>query len=150
MPSHSQFRPFAIVAVPLALLLGAVAGCGQSDHKIAPVSGRVTLNQKPVAGVHVSFQPSAGGASGARAGFGSVGITDDQGRFQLKTIDSDRLGAVVGRHVVRLTAKELRESGSSEAAPAMKNPLPPQSLDGSLTFEVPAEGTDKANFDLKF
>jgi hypothetical protein len=145
---HCHLRPCSLVtfALPLALLAGAAGGCRQSDHTVAAVSGRVTLNQKPVAGVHVSFQPMGG----AKAGPGSVGVTDDQGRFQLKMIDTDQPGAVVGHHTVRLTAKELRENSQSEAPPVIKNPLPPQSLDGSLTIEVPVAGTEQANFELKF
>jgi hypothetical protein len=132
----------------LAMAAGMAGGCRPSD-RTAAVSGRVSLNQKPLAGVHVSFQPSAGGAASAIGGIGSVGITDEQGRYQLRTIGSDLPGAVVGRHVVRLTAKELREKGIDDASPVRKNPLPRQSLDGSLSFDVPPGGTDQANFDLK-
>ncbi len=133
----------------LSALAGTFAGCGKSAFPTAPVSGRLTLNGKPVAGVHVSFQPVAASPSAARAGEGSVGVTDEEGRYELRLIDSDRPGAVVARHVVRLVAKELRENSAGDAGSPAANPLPPSSLDGSLSFEVPPGGTDQANFDLK-
>ncbi|MBN2579255.1 MAG: hypothetical protein JXB10_09710 [Pirellulales bacterium] len=102
-----------------------------------------------MADVLVSFQPSTKGHSASPVGLGSVGITDAQGRFQLKVVASDQGGTVVGRHVVRLTAKALRQEPTDMATPAVKNPLPPQSLDGSLSFEVPPGGTDQANFNLE-
>jgi hypothetical protein len=150
MPFRFQSRLCVRCGLALAMFAGFAGGCRPSGPPTAPVTGRVSLNQKPLAGVHVSFQPAGGSAASAVAGVGSVGITDEQGRYQLRTIDSDLPGAVIGHHVVRLTAKELREKGKDDASPVRKNPLPPQSLDGSLHFDVPAGGTDQANFDLKF
>jgi hypothetical protein len=150
MRSQLLTAPFAKFVVSMAILAGVAGGCRQSEFAAVPVSGRVTLNRKPLAGVHVGFQPSGGNSGSGKVGVGSVGITDAEGRFQLKMIESNEPGAVVGRHVVRLTAKELRESHAGDAAPVLKNPLPPQSQDGSMNFEVPPGGTDQANFDLKF
>ncbi len=149
MRSLFRFHAFARFVLISLTLAGAAGGCRQSDRQVAPVSGRVSLNRQPLAGVHVSFQPSGGSSGSGKSGIGSVGVTDNQGCFQLKTIDTNQPGAVVGHHVVRLTAKELRENSAGDAAPAKKNPLPPQSLDGSLNFDVPPGGTEQANFDLK-
>ena len=77
----------------LVLVLAAL-GCG-SDYRLAPVSGRVTLNGKPLAGAHVHFQP-IGSRAQPSPGPGSHGVTDAEGRFTLQ-VDARQPGAVVGR-----------------------------------------------------
>jgi len=63
----------------LSLLCG---GCG-SNGKVAPVSGVVTLNGKPIADVAVTFQPLA--AEGQNVvGLSAFGVTGPDGRFSLK------------------------------------------------------------------
>ena len=68
----------------LAGLLAALAGCADAGPKYAPVSGRVTLNGEPLAGVSVDFQPVAAGKD-ADPGPGSTGKTDKDGRFTLRS-----------------------------------------------------------------
>lgn len=75
------------------VLLGSVAGCGGSKSDLAPVRGRVRLNGEPLADVIVEFQP-AGKAP-------SVGVTDEDGNFQLQ-FSKNRWGAVVGSHRVKI------------------------------------------------
>jgi hypothetical protein len=58
-------------------------GCGGST--VAPVSGRVILDGKPLAGIHVSFQPTGGGKE-QNPGGGSYAITDDSGGFTLRMV----------------------------------------------------------------
>jgi hypothetical protein len=97
--------------------LGAIwvlllAGCGGSEFAIAPVSGTVTQDGKPLADVVVTFQPIAETRAGS-AGPGSFGVTDDQGRFTLTVAGSRQSGAVVGLHRVMFSAK-ARERDSSD------------------------------------
>jgi hypothetical protein len=73
--------------------LPAGAGCGRTPL-LAPVSGTVTLNGKPLPNVQVEFWPET---SAPR----STGMTDEQGRFTLVT-DTGSPGAVVGSHKVIL------------------------------------------------
>jgi hypothetical protein len=72
----------------------AVAGCGRGPA-LAPVSGTVTMNGKPLARVRVEFWPEEGSPR-------STGSTDEAGRFTLTTDGTAKPGAVVGRHKVVL------------------------------------------------
>jgi hypothetical protein len=121
-------------------------GCGGPGYKLAPVSGRVTLNGKPLAAVQVSFQPSQEGKS--EPGPGSFGATDADGRYSLKTVTEPPAdGAVVGRHVVTFRARAPQSLKTDEAvAPGVM--LPVRAVDGSLSFDVTSEGTDRADFKL--
>src|SRR5262245_63020270 len=84
------------------LVVAGAAGCG--TRGLAPVSGRVTLDGSPAAGVHVSFQP-VGSEGQKNPGGGSYAITDNDGRFTLKTVDKDQNGAFVGKHRVEITTR---------------------------------------------
>ena len=79
----------------------------------------------------------------------SIAKTDAQGHFRLSTSDG-RPGAVVGQHAVQIStlkagASQLQidEIVSPEKIPEHYN------TQTQLQFTVPAEGTDKASFDLK-
>ncbi len=145
----------ALAALPLALL---VLGCGKEAYQYVPVSGVVTMNNKPLPNVMVVFQP-VGTGSNPNPGPGSSGKTDAQGRYTLKVVaSSPRDGAVVGRHKVQIYppdgSEDLvidKEVGSPDDAPPSKPvPLVPSRYHdmSTLTFEVPAGGTDQANFAL--
>ncbi len=131
------------------MLIGCVlvSGCGGPGYEVAPVSGRITLNGKPIAEIHVSFQPSQEGNS--EPGPGSFGKTDAEGRYSLQTVaEPPRDGAVVGSHVVMLRVSVPESANTDEVvAPALM--LPVEAVDGSLSCEVPPKGTDQANFNLK-
>jgi len=143
--------------------LALLAGCGESGPKLAKVSGVVTLDGKPFPNAYVSFQPMAEGGK-PDPGPGSVGRTDEQGRFRMFT---DKLGegAVVGRHRVRITivpghgnrVEESNKLGTPDNAPGAgakgstseRDPIPLDwNEDSKHEFEVMAGGTDKANFDI--
>jgi hypothetical protein len=134
--------------------LGAIwvlllAGCGGSEFAIAPVSGTVTQDGKPLADVVVTFQPIAETRAGS-AGPGSFGVTDDQGRFTLTVAGSRQSGAVVGLHRVMFSAK-ARERDSSDDTVDRSSPtlFPPGYPSDSIEFEVPSQGTKEANFSLE-
>jgi hypothetical protein len=120
----------------LALLL---LGCAKGGPKVVPVSGRVTLDQQPLANADVTFSPESG--AGGSGSLDSSGQTDEQGNYSLKMIQDRRNGAVVGTHKVRIS---LIERGTK-----IVNRVPKQyNTDTKLTFTVPAEGSKEANFDL--
>mgnify|MGYP005843357057 CR=1 FL=1 len=127
-----------------------VDGCS-TGPATESVEGLVTLDGAPLDNVRVTFQPQA---SGAEAGIGSTGLTDDKGRFVLKRVDNDRQGAVVGKHTVTFSDK-LAEAGaedSADAGPALNAPqsrIPTHYGENPLTFEVKAGQKNEANFDLK-
>src|SRR5688572_704144 len=77
------------------LLLGPLAGCGQSGPQLAPVSGRVTLDGQPLDAAEVLFQPDEG------TGSPSYGYTDENGRYELGYKRGVK-GAMVGSHTVSI------------------------------------------------
>ncbi|MCA9101532.1 MAG: hypothetical protein KDA63_10295 [Planctomycetales bacterium] len=146
-------RRFASVRIcRLVTLAGALSlvGCADKPYELAPVSGVVTLNDQPLVNASVNFQPVAAGTSAA-PGPGSFGRTDDRGRFQLRTVDLDAEGAVVGTHRVTVsTPSSNTEIRDDRSYPQDMETLPPEWQDGSKHFAVPAGGTDAANFSIAF
>jgi hypothetical protein len=81
-----------------------------------PVSGRVTLNDKPVDGMMVYFTP----VSDSTPGSGSSGFTDADGRFTL-TSAQGRSGAYPGDYKVSI---EPPLGGADDAARPVVRPPP--------------------------
>jgi hypothetical protein len=132
--------------LPLAIVL---AGCGGGDGlKTAPVSGRVTLNGKPLADAAIVFSPVARRGGNNYPGPDSGARTDSDGRFTLMLTGKDVRGAVVGKHKVRITM--IPDADSADDRPHHFKQLPKQysGKDTKLEFEVPADGTKTANFEL--
>ncbi len=139
----------------------ALPGCGGGEDDGPPrasVSGRVTIDGKPVEGVEVHF------INPDYPNNGSFGLTDSEGNYRLAK------GAVVGLNNIffsKIVGDEsiLKEEGMDAAqleamnaagTPGGKGQQGPKQLvpeeftseKSKLTFEVPAGGTTKANFDL--
>lgn len=137
--------------VRIALIAGCVllvAGCTSRQFPTVPVSGRVTLDGQPLPGARVVFEPTARQTS--LAGPGSTGRTDAEGRFSLSTADG-QTGAVAGPHRVRITTLETAPDprGPEELTIVSPERAPPRYNEKStLTFDVPAAGTDAADFPL--
>src|SRR5262245_62274910 len=145
-------------AVAAAALLAGAAGCG--GPKYVKVSGVVTLDGKPYKNAVVSFQP-IGTADNPNPGRGSTGLTDENGRFTLVTDDGHK-GAVVGTHRVRIQTKrddppayfDPATGSADDPAPRGKKPaVDPIPLEwysdrSTKEFDVPAGGTDKADFPI--
>jgi hypothetical protein len=136
------------LSVPLLLLLALLPlGCGKkSSPSVVPVSGRVTLDNRPLANATVRFQPASREA-GDRQSPDSYGETDEQGHFTLSPVGGDEgEGAAVGKHYVQISILDRMgdgHTGPRELVPAKYN------RDSKLTFSVPAGGArDSANFDL--
>ena len=127
----------------LAISVLPIAGCSPAPKGIAPVSGRVRLDGKPLAGAVITFQPVRGSATADSAG--SFGHTDAEGRFTLRLVEPDMAGAAVGRHTVTITTAAI---GPTDESRPTGERVPVSWRDGSQTFDVPAEGTSAANFDL--
>lgn len=131
-------------ALTLLVCLSLCVGCSSRGFEVSPVSGAVTLDGKPLANASVAFQPRGGGEL-AEVGPTSAGTTDIEGRFSLKTISDDQVGAVVGEHIVWISTSS---GGAADSAAAGKEQVPLKYQDGSLRFTVPPGGTESANFDL--
>lgn len=129
-----------------ALLLACMAGCGPSAT-VEPVSGVVTLDGKPLGGAVVRFSP-APQADPQAVKMMAIGETDDQGRYSMQVYDGPT-GAVVG--VNRVTISTARSLDSDAEEGGMSPELVPSEYNSrsKLEFEVPAGGTDSANFELR-
>jgi len=96
--------------------------------------------------VRVTFQPS--GREAENPGPGSSAFTDAAGHYNLKTVRDDP-GAVPGSHTVRILNPVPQKAGSDDGpGPPPKEIIPRHYEDGGLTFDVPPDGTDAANFEL--
>jgi hypothetical protein len=131
----------------LAVVLAAV-GCG--SKKFAPVSGKVTMNGKALAGATVAFQPIAEKGN-AEVAPGSTGKTDANGQFTLKNTKGEP-GAWVGKHrvLISLHAVDNPEDDSRpRGGPPQKDTIPARyNSESKETFVVPPGGTKEANFTL--
>ena len=128
-------------------LVVVAAGCGA---KIAPVSGRITLDTKPLVNATVIFTPDS---EEKNPGPGSQGKTNADGEFTLQLNTGTQMGAIVGKHKVSITSYEGDDGSIPSSGPDMvfrKALVPPiYNTETNLTFEVPGSGSTSANFDLK-
>ncbi len=112
-------RRFRLFGVCFA---SAVLGCGRGPSAyeqlgIAPVTGRVTLDGRPLSDVRVVFvEPGSG--------FASVGTTDAEGRYVLR-LNSSQAGVAPGRKTVRIKTGSSGEGDAellrAESIPARYN-----------------------------
>ena len=117
------------LCLPLAAVLAT--GCGGS--KLAPVSGKITLDNKPLPKARITFQPMEGGVN---PGVGSYGVADANGEYTLKPVDGKGSGALVGKHRVEIS---LLKEGTNPEDDRQRtvNLVPPQyNLKSTLTFDV--------------
>ena len=144
----SQTPGRIVSAVWLLLGLCVAGGCSNSNHKSVPVSGRVTLYGKPLAGATIGFEPRSFPGE-ILAGPGSYGKTDADGRYELQMITGGRGGIVATHDVSIRTARGGMDAATGEPIELEPERVPPAYLaNGALTMTVPAEGTDAADFKL--
>ena len=116
-----------------AIMCLVVVGCGPG-YSVVPVSGKVTINGEPAAGLKIVFYPKGTDANKGNPGPYSQATTGEDGSYTLKTrYDED--GAVVGDHRVAI------EMGDGDGD------LDPEALDEAKAEmdEAKAEG-DKETF----
>jgi hypothetical protein len=132
---------FARATIPGGFLLILIAGCGQAPEgpPLAPVSGRVTLDGKPEPNAYVTFQPVTGSRKlDEEPGPQSHAVTDEEGRFVLRTVFGDRPGAMIGTHKVNVRV-------GIDLPPPL---LPPRCRQEIDTFTVTTEGDDQVELRL--
>ncbi len=114
-------------------------GCGSAT---VPIEGMITLDGQPLPGVQVLFdQPTTPN------GNSFAGKTDQQGRYSLHLVGEESDAPVAGMYRVTLTTA-VAERTALEHTPLPPERVPKKYRDGSLQFEVPKGGTDKADFTL--
>jgi hypothetical protein len=147
-----------------------LVGCGGSDG-LVPVSGKVTVDGQPLAGVRVVFNPLAT-SDNLSPGTWSSGLTNAEGEFTL--VNKNRKeGAVIGSHAVQFEYDDVdadamedlkddlelaKEEGSKADAAALleekknierlQKTRPRFSENFEMKFTVPDAGTKDANFEV--
>jgi hypothetical protein len=131
----------------LGLALVLALGCGSG--KFASVSGKVTLNDKPLANATVSFQPIAAAGERDAGGAGSTGKTNANGEYTLKTTTGQD-GAWVGEHRVLISSLSTEAGGEDRrGGPKLKETVPTKyNSETTLKFTVKPGGTREADFKL--
>lgn len=142
--------------VIVGLTVVFLAGCS-GGRKIVPVSGVVRVNGEPYPNAIVTFQPLADDKD-PYPGRGSAGKTGPDGRFTL-IYDGEKPGALTGKHRVRICtdlgaggqAKDDKSEGDPNWKPTKTLEIIPAEWHdlSEKEFEVPAKGTDQANFDIQ-
>jgi hypothetical protein len=138
-----------MLRISLSGLLLVVAGCGGGGLSLAPVSGKVTFDGKPLANATVGFYPE-----GPNSGVNSSGKTNENGEYTLMTVVDRKTGAVVGKHRVSIIVASDTAGSDAPADKLPKNRAPkiPTKYFGEesiLSCVVPSDGKTDANFDLQ-
>lgn len=138
-----------VTAVSGLVVLLCIGGCNEGPYELAPISGTVTLYGQPLANATVSFMPRGEGRD--IVGPGSVGTTDAEGNYTLRTFKEEH-GAVVGNHTVRISTyksrfKDIKNSDKLEVVSIEHVPWH-YNRNTKLSFNVPSGGTDEADFVL--
>ena len=116
-------------------LLGSGCNTPSDQPELAPVSGVVTLDGKPLANKTVIFTPPTGRPS--------MGTTNEDGEYELRytmTIE----GAIIGNHDVTIT------SPRDEYDPSWRETVPRKfNSESTLTAEVEDKWQNTIDFHLK-
>lgn len=135
------------------VVLGAVCllGCssGISEPPLATVKGKVTVDGQPGVDLEVTFEPQVGGDTkdASKVGGGSTGRTDPAGNYELSYKGGATKGAVIGKHVVRITRVGGGGPAGGESAVAIA-PIPEQfNVSSTLTADIVA-GDNTKDFEI--
>ncbi|HVJ67593.1 MAG TPA: hypothetical protein VM510_06400 [Caulifigura sp.] len=137
MPSPA-FAAFLLALLGLAVVM---SGCGASGPALGTVSGQVRLNGQPLPYALIVFEPAE------QAGTYGSGYADQDGRYQLQ-FSRRRKGALVGRHLVRITTPDSDALDKGQRAPK-KDKLPVKYNAKSDLFRDVVAGHNTFDFDLK-
>ena len=122
--------------------LVTVLGCGGIPSDFGRVSGKVTLDDEPLADAFVTFQPDSGDRK-------SEGKTDANGNYELQYTFKQE-GARVGTHKVSIsTYQERTYNDDGTYGPPAPEKVPVQ-YNKETTLTATVEGTSNSiDFDLK-
>jgi len=120
--------------VLLLMAISILSGCGGETYapELGSVTGKVTMEGKPLADATVTFIPADGPPSAA--------ITDASGTYRLK-FKNGADGALPGKHTVTIST-DKDGSGAAETVPAKYN------KNTTLTAEVKAGENPPIDFEL--
>ena len=133
------------------LMASGLAGCGDSPPEVAPVTGTVMYQGKPVDGAAVTFTPANGRPA--------TGQTNANGEFTLTTFKTND-GAITEEHAVTIAKMESGPVAQGEPgrAPPVTSATPPKSLipkkysdprTSGLKETVASPGPNEFTFDVE-
>ena len=121
-----------IVPICFVLLVMSFAGCGKTGAELAPVTGRITLDGRPLENADILFQPDGSKPPSACR-------TGADGRYDL-AYKRGVMGGTLGSNTVRITI-------SPDAVANPPNIPARYNTESGLTKEVKS-GPNEFNFDL--
>ena len=140
MQNLSPLLPLSVVCVIISMFIGCSDTPGDQPP-LTEVTGRVLLDNQPLANAGVSFRPVAG----AR---GAYGKTDRDGRFRLAYVRST--GAPLGRYQVEISTKQIVHNNEGEGARVSPETVPARyNSKTELTADVVGNGENFFEFELK-
>jgi hypothetical protein len=133
--------PYRLRSLLLTIVFVAVAGCGGSNlPDLGQVSGTVTFEGKPLSGALVEFVPENGRPSFAE--------TASDGTYSLNYLP-DAPGAVVGKHLVRITQNPVTgEVGDNEKVEKKLDPIPMKYNKNTILEAEVTSGSNVVDFEL--
>lgn len=138
MFQKADIPSLAVPVVLLAVVLTGFLGCSSEEgpgYPLAPVTGTVTLDGKPLSGADIVFEPQGDGTL-------SYAKTSETGAYEI-LFKPDIKGAPLGMHTVRIS-----KIGEPDTKFDTINMLPAKYHDDStLTVEVKS-GPNTFDFDL--
>jgi hypothetical protein len=129
-----------LIRIGALALIALIAGCGGAS--LESVAGKVTLDGSPLPDVYMTLAPKDASASERYAA-----KTDASGSFSFGAADNPGGGVPAGAYSLSMTT--AFDPNADEMTPAPREKVPAPYSTGGADFEVPAGGTDAANFDLK-
>jgi hypothetical protein len=140
--SPFRIHPSSFILHPSALILSlalVLPGCGGGGPALAPVSGTVNYNGKPLAQGEISFHP----AGGQRPAYGKI---QDGKIVDVKTADKE--GVIVGPCQVGVTSVQA----AADMYTPSKSLIPQRYADpkkSGLSCEIKKGQTNQVEFELR-
>ncbi|MEM7558237.1 MAG: carboxypeptidase-like regulatory domain-containing protein [Planctomycetota bacterium] len=137
MKIRSFMKSHSIIATCFIFSAGLFfTGCDAGNPNLAQVTGKVTLDGKPLVEAELVFTPSD------QTGGSSMASTDEEGNYTL-FYSASETGAWIGDHSVTITKTDDREEGVFQL-------VPPKYNDQSTLTAAVVKGEDNVkNFDLE-
>ena len=152
MPNQSavfstiRYRRFGM-GLSSIMCLALLTGCG-GDSNIGNVSGKITLNGKPLEGAFVTFTPTRSEGTGKT----SFGKTASDGTYSMVLSESQE-GVYIGENLVRIKTGDVTPDEGrviEETVPNIYNSrsnLLKEVKSGSNTFDFELESTASTKID---
>lgn len=134
-----KIRYHSLLTVTLSFLSLSLWGCGSSNDRpeLGQVTGTVTLDGEPLAGIAVVFSPDNGRPA--------RGKTDELGRYKLTYI-GQTAGAKIGHHRVEIAPQEegedeeeLQAANAGEETSSAKPQPKPRKIKVPARYNVQSE-----------